>query len=178
MNTIYITLSPVHSCICHRVWTEPSLKLFALQSCLSETLSKEVLALISSAMTSVTAHRNHHLAINHIISENLLEGVGKLCKVVSLNKSLLNQRRFNHLHRTIARFQTDSTSLVGTCQTVFGCYRNNWLNRRANNFFCQMFPAAGKSCGLNCSFKNRLSIQVKRNFTYLRLNWASLTNLV
>ena len=62
--------------------TELSLKLFALNSCVPEALSKIVLGSVSSAVSTVTDDRDDEFAVLSVVSENPLESVGQAKEVL------------------------------------------------------------------------------------------------
>lgn len=59
-----------------------SLKLFALNCCVPETLSKIVLGSVSSAVSTVTDDRDDEFAILVVVSENAFESVGQAKEVL------------------------------------------------------------------------------------------------
>jgi len=65
------------------VGTEVPLKLFALNCCVPETLSKIVLGSVSSAVSTVTDDWDDEFAVPFVVSENPLEPIGKAKELLS-----------------------------------------------------------------------------------------------
>ena len=58
-----------------RVWSHVSFQAFALNCCIPEALSKEILGAVTSAVAAVTDHRYDELLVFLIIGENVFEVV-------------------------------------------------------------------------------------------------------
>lgn len=89
-----------------------SLKLFALNCCVPETLSKIVLGSVSSAVSTVTDDRDDEFAILVVVSENAFESVGQAKEVLVGSDLALQDSGFDgSSHRTAV--DSASAELLG-----------------------------------------------------------------
>ena len=69
--------------------------MFALNCCVSETLSEVVLGAVTAAMASVTDNGDHELFVLLVVSEDLLEAVAQVVEVDILGDLRLDDARLD-----------------------------------------------------------------------------------
>ena len=63
--------------MCLLDWLELTLEVLALDCCVAETLSEEVLRVVATLVTSVAAHGDHHFLIGMIVGKHSLETISQ-----------------------------------------------------------------------------------------------------
>lgn len=94
-----LTRRSLLTCFCSSVFLVPlaelTLKELALDGCLLEALSEEVLRRVTSAVTSVANNWDHHLLVYSIIAENFFETIRQVEESFFVSDFRLKNLRFH-----------------------------------------------------------------------------------
>ena len=135
-----------------RVRAEVPLQTFALNCCVSETLSEVVLRAVASAVAAITDHGHNQLSVFLVVCKDLLEPVAQVVEVGLLGDLGLKDARDHGGRRQRSGRNTSINAEIATidlCEiTRLGCLSHEHVQSRRVNLHARFRVASRLGYGL------------------------------